>query len=110
MFHLAEEIAELNLSNTDLAVLSACETGLGNTSETEGVFGLQRGFRLAGVKSIVMSLWRVDDEAGKEFMIEFFNHLLSGKEKHKAFRAAQQTLYEKYPKNPFKWAVFVMLD
>ncbi len=107
---LAEEIAELNLNNTDLAVLSACETGLGNVSETEGVFGLQRGFRLSGVKSIVMSLWRVHDEVGKEFMIEFFNYLLSGKEKHEAFRVTQQILRKKYPNNPYKWAVYVMLD
>jgi CHAT domain-containing protein len=109
---LAEEIAELNLSKTDLAILSACKTGLGYATETEGVFGLQRGFKMSGVKSIIMSLWDVDNQSGIEFMTAFFNELLSGKEKHEAFRIAQKTLREKkeYIKDPSKWAVFVMLD
>ena len=107
---LAEEIADLDLSNTELAVLSACKTGVGSTSETEGVFGLQRGFKLSGVKTIVMSLWNVDNVSGTEFMEIFFTELLSGKERHEAFNIAQKTLREKYGNDPSKWAVFVMLD
>ncbi|KAA6336095.1 hypothetical protein EZS27_015722 [termite gut metagenome] len=105
----AEEIAYLNLSKTNLVVLSACETGLGEVQNSEGVFGLQRAFKLAGVKTLVMALWKVDDVATSEFMIAFYQSLLSGKTKQEAFKIAQQQIREKY-KSPYYWAGFVMMD
>jgi len=105
---LAYEIANLDLSKVDLAVLSACETALGDVTD-EGVFGLQRGFKNAGVGTIVMSLWRVDDNATSLMMGEFYANLLSGMTKVEAFRKAQKTLRDKY-RNPYYWAAFIMLD
>ncbi len=106
----AEEISQLDLSNTELMVLSACETGLGETSITEGVNGLQRGLKLAGVKSMILSLWEVNDKAGREFMAEFYTHLFAGVNRHEAFRRATLTMKQRYPTEPANWAMFVMLD
>jgi CHAT domain-containing protein/Flp pilus assembly protein TadD len=105
----AEEISNLNLSGTKLVVLSACETGLGEVQNSEGVFGLQRAFKLARVETLVMSLWKVDDNATFEFMSTFYNNLMSGKTKLEAFNIAQSEIREKY-KNPYYWAAFVMMD
>jgi len=105
----AEEIAYLNLINTQLVVLSACKTGLGEANTYEGVFGLQRAFKLAGVETIIMSLWSVSDNATAELMIEFYQLWLSGKNRQEAFNEAQQKIREKY-KEPYFWAGFVMLD
>jgi CHAT domain-containing protein len=105
----AEEISNLDLSRTRLAVMSACETGLGEVSNSEGVFGLQRAFKLAGVETLVMSLWKVDDAATSEFMIAFYESLLAGKTKLESFKTAQRQIREKY-KNPYYWAAFVMMD
>lgn len=105
----ADEISRLNLNGTDLVVLSACETGLGEDASMEGVFGLQRGFKLAGVNTLVMSLWKVPDEATSELMQLFYDKWLEGMERHKAFSLAQNMIKEKYP-NPYYWAGFVMFD
>lgn len=105
----AQEISEMNLRNTELVVLSACETGLGDIKGGEGVFGLQRAFKLAGVKSIIMSLWKVDDKATSEMMRLFYSKWLGGTEKREAFRLAQQELKKKYT-DPYYWAGFVMVD
>jgi CHAT domain-containing protein len=105
----AEEIAHLNLSKTKLVVLSACETGLGEVQNSEGVFGLQRAFKLAGVETLVMSLWKVDDAATSEFMILFYKNLMAGKTKIESFKTAQQAIRTEY-KNPYYWAGFVMMD
>ena len=105
----ADEIAQMNLIKTKLVVLSACETGLGEVKSSEGVFGLQRAFKLAGVETLVMSLWTVPDEATAELMTGFYQHWLSGKTKCKAFADAQKQVREKY-KEPFYWAGFVMMD
>lgn len=85
----AQELATLDFSHTDLVVLSACETGLGEVS-AEGVFGLQRGFKLAGAKSLLMSLWKVNDQATQVLMTEFYRHLLEGKTKVESLRLAQK--------------------
>src|SRR5207253_567375 len=71
----AEGIAGLNLSKLELAVLSACETGLGEAATGEGVFGLQRAFHLGGCRNVVASLWKVDDDATAALMLLFYRNL-----------------------------------
>lgn len=108
----ALEISHLDFSNLDLVVLSACETALGSV-DTEGVYGLQRGFKKAGANSIVMSLNKVDDEATRILMVEFYRNLLNGKSKYNSLKEAQHYLRQvdngKYDK-PEYWASFIMLD
>ena len=104
----ADEIAGINLSGTSLLVLSACETALGDIS-SDGVYGLQRAFKMAGVETIIMSLWEVDDRVTSLFMSYFYEAWTSGKTKHAAFVSAQIELIKKYP-NPYYWAAFIMLD
>ena len=108
---LAQEIASMDLAGTDLVVLSACETGLGEIN-SEGVFGLQRAFKKAGVQTLVMSLWKVHDEATALFMQTFYGNLLSGNSKRDSFAAAQMALREhkQYGADPYYWAGFIMLD
>lgn len=109
----AKEIADMDLRSLDLVVLSACQTGLGDISQGEGVFGLQRGFKKAGANSILMSLWKVDDEATQIFMTQFYKNYLSGQSKHYALKSAQQYLREydngRY-NEPKYWAAFILLD
>ena len=109
----AYEIAHVDLTNLDIAVLSACQTALGDVS-TDGVAGLQRGFKQAGAKSILMSLWKVDDEATCVLMTEFYrNWIAEGKTKHDALEAAKQTVRsykEKGWDDPKYWAAFILLD
>jgi len=109
----AKEIAQVDLRGCDLAVLSACETALGDIGSGEGVFGLQRGFKKAGVQSLLMSLWKVDDEATQVLMTEFYRQLVSGKSKRAAFQSAQQHLRiidgGKW-NAPQYWAAFILLD
>lgn len=104
----ALEISTMNLSGTDMVVMSACETGLGDITG-DGVFGLQRAFKMAGVQTLVMSLWKVDDNATSLIMQTFYEHLLSGITKREAFRLAQAAVRAKYPE-PYYWAGFIMLD
>ncbi|HQP04836.1 MAG TPA: CHAT domain-containing protein [Bacteroidales bacterium] len=104
----ASEVAQLNLINVDLVVLSACETGLGDIRGSEGVYGLQRAFRLAGVDYIIMSLWRVADKETKEFMTCFYQNLLECKDVEIAFTKARSTMRQKY--DPYYWAAFVLVE
>ena len=104
----AKEISRLDFKGLDLVVLSACQTGLGDVT-SDGVFGLQRGFKKAGAQTIVMSLWNVSDEATKDLMTEFYKNLVAGLTKRGAFVAAQEKLRQTYP-DPKKWAAFIMVD
>ncbi len=105
----AYEISQLDLSNTKLAVLSACETARGRIFPVDGVFGLQRAFKQAGAGSILMSLWKVDDNATATFMEYFYKFLFETNDRHKALKLAQDEVKKKYP-DPYYWAAWVMLD
>ena len=108
----AKEISETDLKGVDLVVLSACESALGDIN-IDGVYGLQRGFKKAGVNTILMSLDKVDDEATRILMVEFYKNLIYGKSKLQSLKDAQQYLREydngKYD-DPKYWASFIMLD
>ena len=108
----AFEVTVLDLQNTDLVVLSACSTGLGNVHNTEGVFGLQRAFKLAGVDYVVASLWDVDDTATKDLMVEFYTNLLERKQDPAtALRNAKKYLREvKQYSDPEDWAGFILIE
>ncbi|OSZ77440.1 hypothetical protein CAP36_13725 [Chitinophagaceae bacterium IBVUCB2] len=105
----AYEVANLNLSNTKLAVLSACETGLGDIQGSEGVYGLQRAFKIAGAKNLIMSLWDVPDAETAEFMTEFYRKLFTGNTIDDAFRNTQTTMKNKYRNEPYKWAAWILV-
>ena len=105
----AKEISLMDLRDAELVVLSACETAKGDIT-SEGVFGLQRAFKMAGAKTIIMSLWKVDDRATQLLMTEFYNNWINKKQsKREAFRNAQNSVKEEF-KKPEYWAGFVMLD
>jgi len=106
----ALEASRLNLENTALVVLSACETGLGDIQGNEGVYGLQRAFKMAGARYLIMSLWQVPDFQAQAFMTAFYTHWLAGREPiPDAFRKTQLEMKEKF-KNPFLWAGFVLVE
>jgi CHAT domain-containing protein len=99
----------MDLRGADLVVLSACETAKGDIT-SEGVFGLQRAFKMAGAQTIIMSLWSVDDQATQILMTEFYNNWIGKHQsKREAFRNAQNTVRSQY-EEPEYWAGFVMLD
>ena len=104
----ASEISNLDLSACQLVVLSACETGLGEVKGSEGVFGLQRAFKMAGVKNIIMSLWKVPDTQTAELFDIFYSECFAGKTIHEAFQSAQAKMKAKY--SPYYWAGFVLLE
>ncbi len=114
----AYEISQMNLSNTELVVLSACETGLGDIQGNEGVYGLQRAFKIAGVKYIIMSLWQVPDKQTSMLMTAFYKKWLEGEDPEKggkkmtipnAFHAAQKVLRD-IGLDPYQWAGFVLVE
>lgn len=116
------EISEMDLSAAKLVVLSACQSGIGLVSG-EGINGLQRGLKIAGAQSLMLSLWKIDDRATRLFMEEFYKHLLAGSTKQDALKAARQFLrnyheialdngkIKLYPyDNPIYWGGFVLID
>lgn len=105
----ADEISRLDLSKTQMVVLSACETAKGIVDPVDGVYGLQLAFKRSGVGTIVMSLWKVPDEATSLLMNSFYAALISSIEKHEALKKAMYEVRKKY-KDPYYWAGFIMLD
>ncbi len=106
----ALEVASLNLEGTELAVLSACETGIGEIKNGEGVYGLRRAFVLAGVRTQVVSLWKVDDKATKDFMVDYYKQVQAGNGRSAALRAAQrETMKRKGRAHPYYWAAFIVI-
>ena len=105
----AYEATNVTFGNTQLVVLSACETGLGEIKGSEGVFGLQRAFKNAGAEYIIMSLWKVPDAETAEFMEYFYKKLFGGESIPDAFRKTQNYMKKKYPDDPYKWAAFVLV-
>jgi CHAT domain-containing protein len=105
----AYEISNMYLPHTKLVVLSACETALGDIKGSEGVYGLQRAFKMAGVQNLVMSLWKVPDEETSEFMDLFYQYMFSGQPINSAFYLAQSDMKNKYRNMPFKWAAWILI-
>ncbi|ANQ49182.1 CHAT domain-containing protein [Flammeovirga sp. MY04] len=105
----AYEVAGLNLQNTELLILSACQSGVSEVKEGQGISGLQYAFSIAGVKSVVMSLWNVDDQATQELMTKFYEYWSDNNDRHQAFRKAQLDILKKYER-PYYWGAFVMIN
>jgi CHAT domain-containing protein/Flp pilus assembly protein TadD len=105
----AAEMANLDLTKTKLVVLSACETGLGKIEGSEGTFGLKRGFKLAGVEQMIVSLWSVPDKETMELMTLFYTDLSKTLNPVISFEKAQKKMRAKYPTDPEKWAGFVLV-
>jgi CHAT domain-containing protein len=122
----ALEISELDFSQVDLAALSACETGLGQSASSEGLLGLQRAFQIAGARSVVASLWKLRDDAARQLMVDFYDNLWTKKlSKAESLRRAQLTMMREGIKRglvvlddtsaakvpevpPYFWAAFVL--
>jgi CHAT domain-containing protein len=104
----AYEAMSLNLDKTDLVVLSACETGLGELESGEGVFGLQRAFLVAGAKVLIMSMFKVDDDATQKLMLKFYQKWLNSNNLRQSFIDAKKELRVEYPE-PIYWGAFMMI-
>ncbi len=105
----AQEALNLTLDSTDLVVLSACDTGLGEIQNSQGVYGLQRAFLSAGAKYVLMSLWQVDDEATRWFMQYFYESWGQDQNVRKAYELAQERMRKKY-QAPYYWGAFVLVS
>ncbi|MBD5223715.1 MAG: CHAT domain-containing protein [Bacteroidales bacterium] len=105
----ANEISNLHLDGSNLIVLSACNTGLGINDTFGLTTGLQKAFKMAGAKSILMSLWQVPDESTALLMTKFYEALFNGHNRHEALKMAMKNVREIYP-DPYYWGAFVILD
>lgn len=105
----AYEAMSLNLKDTKLVIMSACETGTGEIVNGEGVYGLSRAFQIAGASKIIMSLWKVDDEATEQLMTSFYSEWIKTKNPQNAFLSAQRTVKLKFPE-PYFWGAFVLIN
>ena len=106
----AYEVTHLDLSNTEIVVLSACNTGLGDIHDTEGVLGLQSAFKLAGVEHVVVSLWKVNDTATKELMVAFYKNLLNKKQDTPTALRNAKTEMRREGAKPINWAGFILIE
>jgi len=104
----AQEVITIDMRNTELVVLSACETGLGDIKGAEGVYGLQRSFKMAGVNYLIMSLWEVPDAETAEFMTAFYKNLAKSGDIKESFSKTQLEMRFKY--DPYYWAAFVLIE
>lgn len=104
----AQEVAQIDMRKSNLVVLSACETGLGDIKGTEGVYGLQRALKMAGVRYLIISLWEIPDKETVEFMESFYSNLLEFKDIREAFYSAQKRMRSKY--DPYFWGAFVLME
>jgi len=102
----ALELSSMNLWGTQLVVLSACDTGQGDVKPGQGVYGLRRALRVAGAQTVVMSLWKVNDETTRELMVDYYRRLLAGQGRAAALAEAMRSLRAKHP-HPYYWAPFV---
>lgn len=105
----ALEVSNLDLFNTKLVVLSACETGRGDIDNTEGILGLRRAFKIAGAQQLIISLWKVPDAQTSELMQLFYASYLAGNPAHTAFEYAQKEMSKRYS-NPYYWAAFLLIE
>jgi len=103
----AVDVSGLDLTGTEIVVLSACDTGLGDARFGEGVLGLRRAFVVAGGRSVVMSLWKVPDRETRVLMVDFYQRLLSGIPREQALREAQLAIKENHP-DPLYWGAFIL--
>lgn len=101
------EVLNMDLSKTELVVLSACETGVGTTINAEGVMNLSRAFLIAGAQSTISTLWKVNSELTKEFMISFYQELVKTGNRFKSFLKAKKFMKEKY-EDPYFWAGYIL--
>jgi CHAT domain-containing protein len=105
----ALEAVNLNLDHTDFVVLSACETGLGKIKNGEGVYGLQRALQIAGAKTVIMSLFKVDDQVTQKLMELFYSKYLTTFDKKSSFLYAKKELMKKY-NAPYYWGAFILVE